>query len=303
MAYLGEIFALLTALCWVVGAVFFEYAGKRVGSLVVNLLRLWLAVLLLGLLCLASRGAFWPSDATGHVWRWMAISGALGFFLCDMCLFRAFVLAGARRAMLMLSLSPCFSAVLDLVRQEPFTGQMALGMVITLAGVMFVISRRAVKEESPHTIRDVRLGVILATLAALLQALGATTGKEGLRLPDGTQYNELAATFIRALAGASCFLVLILASGRVATVRKGLGDSRALLALSIGAVVGPVLGVTLFMASLARVPTSVTQTILATMPVLMLPIAHFVSGERITRGSAIGTMVAVIGVIVLSWKP
>lgn len=301
MPHLGEIFALLTALCWVIGANFFEFAGKRIGSLVVNVLRLWLAVVLLGGVCLITRHAFFPTDAPPHVWRWMTLSGAIGFFLCDMCLFRAFVLAGARRSMLLLSLSPCFSALLDLVRREPLTAQVAVGMLITLGGVMWVIRGRAVKEESPHSLRDVRIGVLLATLAALLQALGATTAKVGLRLPDGAPYNELAATFIRALAGASCFLVLILVTGRIGAVRKGVRDTPALLALSAGAVAGPVLGVSFFMASLARVPTSVTQTIIATMPVLMLPIAHYVNKERLTRTSIAGTFVAVIGVIVLVW--
>ena len=38
--YIGEIAALLTALCWTVTAMAFESAGKRVGALSLNLIRL-----------------------------------------------------------------------------------------------------------------------------------------------------------------------------------------------------------------------------------------------------------------------
>ncbi len=62
---------------------------------------------------------------------------------------------------------------------------------------------------------------------------------------------------------------------------------------------GPVIGVTLFLASLQRVQAGVTQTIIATIPALMLPIAYFQKHERITTGQIVGTFVAVGGVIVL----
>jgi len=58
----------------------------------------------------------------------------------------------------------------------------------------------------------------------------------------------------------------------------------------------------LFMASLSRTLPSVTQTILATMPVLMLPIAYFVRKEQITWKAVLGTITAVIGVAILCWK-
>jgi drug/metabolite transporter (DMT)-like permease len=103
------------------------------------------------------------------------------------------------------------------------------------------------------------------------------------------------------MVGAGCFTVLLLVSGRMRAVIDGTRNLRAMVLLTIGAVVGPVIGVTLFMASVQRVPTSVTQTILATMPILMLPIADYVYGERITRGAIAGTFVAVAGVVVLCW--
>jgi drug/metabolite transporter (DMT)-like permease len=295
---LGQLFAGLTAICWATSATMFEYAGRRIGSVVVNFLRLLIAVLMLGLVCTFTRGRFIPTDMPQHVLVWITISGLLGFFVCDMCLFRAFVLAGARRALLMLSLSPCFAAVLDVLIVNAPTPQMLLGMAITLAGVMYVISQRSSSHETPHSKRELRTGIALGVCAALFQALGASTADIALR----DDYDPLAATFVRASAGTVAFGLLILFTLRTRDVAAGTRDGRAMTALTIGALFGPVIGVTLFLASISRVQPSVTQTILATIPVIMLPIAHFSGRDRITGGAIVGTLIAVTGVIVLCWR-
>ncbi|MBC7784506.1 MAG: DMT family transporter [Burkholderiales bacterium] len=298
-AYLGEIYAGVAACCWVISATCFEAAGKRIGSLVVNLLRLLIAVALLGIICWIRRGTFLPVDAPPHVLWWIIVSGVIGFFLCDMCLFRALVLAGARRCMLMLSLAPCFAAVLDVASGEPPTARMWLGMAITLAGVMWAITQRSAEHETPHSRRELRIGVLLALSAALLQALGAKAAEIGLDLGNGNHYDAMAATFIRASAGAVCFALLIAATGRAASVLAGSRHPQTMLILTLGAIAGPVIGVTLFLASLARVQSSVTQTILATMPILALPVAYFFNKERISAQAIAGTILCVIGVMIL----
>ncbi|WP_224247165.1 DMT family transporter [Hyalangium gracile] len=296
---LGELFALVTACCWVASSFCFESAGRRMGSLVVNLVRLVLALGLLGMLCLVRRGMFLPLDAPASAWLWLSLSGVLGFFLSDMCLFRAFVLQGARRSMLMLSLAPVFAALLDvLVRRYPLSWFDLLGMTLTLAGVMWVTLERS-GSDAPHTRRDKRQGAVLALLAAVAQALGATTAAHGMRLEDGGQYDAMAATFIRAVAGAVCFGLLIAALGWGRRLMAGLKDRQAMIAVSCGAVMGPVLGVTFFLESLQHVQSGVTQTIASTVPVLMLPVVYFQRQERIGLRSISGACVAVAGVVVL----
>ena len=46
--YYGELAGLGTAICWTATSMFFEAAGKRIGSLSVNLIRLVIAFFLLG---------------------------------------------------------------------------------------------------------------------------------------------------------------------------------------------------------------------------------------------------------------
>ncbi len=298
---LGELFAFLTAICWVIAANFFELSGKRIGSLVVNVLRLSLAVVLLGLFGGLTRGVFWPVDMPQRVFLWITLSGFIGFFLCDMCLFRAYVLAGGRRSILMLALAPVFAALLDVMIGQPPTYQMVIGMLITVIGVVWVITGRQAANETTHSLRDIRRGAILGLAAAAFQAAGALTANIALGNSD-THYDPIATTQVRAAAGALSFVLLILLTGRGKTVVDGLKDTKAVVMLSVGCVFGPVIGVALFMASLSRVQPSVTQTILATMPIIMLPIAYFIRKERIHWQAALGTVTAVAGVVVLCWR-
>ena len=108
----GQLFAIATAVLWATSATVFTAAGRRIGSVNVNLLRLSIAAALLAALCHLGGGAL-PKDAPPHVWKWLLLSGLFGFFICDLCLFQAYVLIGARRSMLMLSLAPVVAAGLD----------------------------------------------------------------------------------------------------------------------------------------------------------------------------------------------
>ncbi|HJL49113.1 MAG TPA: EamA family transporter, partial [Polyangiaceae bacterium LLY-WYZ-15_(1-7)] len=91
MERIGELAALATAFCWVGSALFFAAAGERVGSLVVNLVRLVFAIVFLAALTTLTRGQPLPLDASAHAWAWLALSGLVGFAFGDLCLFRAFI--------------------------------------------------------------------------------------------------------------------------------------------------------------------------------------------------------------------
>ena len=98
--HIGEIASLLTAACWTMSAIFFEKAGRRVGSLSVNIIRIFLGILFLGTTTLFTRGMFFPMDATPYNWFWLGISGIVGFFLGDLFLFRSYLLIGSRTSQL-----------------------------------------------------------------------------------------------------------------------------------------------------------------------------------------------------------
>lgn len=86
-AHLGELAALTAALCWSLNSLAFEAAGRRVGSLAVNYLRIFVAFPLLTLTAWLTRGLALPLDAPPQAWLWLSISGLVGFVFGDIFLF------------------------------------------------------------------------------------------------------------------------------------------------------------------------------------------------------------------------
>ena len=62
----GEIAALLTALSWTATMLAFEAAGKRIGSLNVNFLRVAIAAVFLSVFGYLHRGLWWPGVERGR---------------------------------------------------------------------------------------------------------------------------------------------------------------------------------------------------------------------------------------------
>ncbi|MEG1543902.1 MAG: EamA family transporter, partial [Tannerellaceae bacterium] len=61
--YTGELISLGVALSWTATALCFEYASKRVGTLPLNIIRLALALGMLGVTLYCFTGAFVPMNA------------------------------------------------------------------------------------------------------------------------------------------------------------------------------------------------------------------------------------------------
>jgi len=295
---LGEIAAFGTALCWTSSSLAFSAAARRLGSLSLNLIRLWLAFVYLTAYCGLVRGRLLPLDATPSAWGWLAVSGLVGFVLGDLCLFRAFVLIGPRLSMLVSSLVPLFAATLGyFVLGERIGWLGLLGMGVTLVGVGWVVLERQGGGESGLSAVDRRVfgqGVLLALGGAVGQACGLVLSKVGMK-----SYDPFAATQIRVLAGIVGFSVIFTAVGWWRKTVEGLRDKRGMGYAAIGALVGPFLGVSLSLYSIQRTETGVAATIMATVPVLIIPAVVILRIEKPSVRSALGALVAVSGVAML----
>jgi drug/metabolite transporter (DMT)-like permease len=63
---------------------------------------------------------------------------------------------------------------------------------------------------------------------------------------------------------------------------------------------GQTVGVTCMQWALENTPTGIVTAIIATTPIVMLPLARDFEGEKFTTRSLIGGLVAVVGVIGLT---
>jgi drug/metabolite transporter (DMT)-like permease len=93
--------------------------------------------------------------------------------------------------------------------------------------------------------------------------------------------------------------VLVLASGRTGRVRALLRDPIAVRATTGAVVLGPVLGIWLSLVAVRHTKAGIAATLIATVPILILPLVRIFQGERITRRALWGAVVSVVGVAVL----
>jgi len=301
MTHLGEIAALGTACCWTVTSMSFEAAGKRVGSLAVNIIRLFMAFALLTAFGWLVRGLPLPTDATARAWAWLSISGLVGFCIGDLCLFRAFVLVGARTSMLVMSLVPPIAALTGwMILGEELTWRDLAGMALTVGGVAWVVLERAPtpeaadSDESKRRGRSRLWGVLLAFGGAAGQATGLVLSKEGMG-----SYDPFAATQIRVIAGSAGFCVLFTVIRAWPRVRAAFRSRAAMTRIGLGAFFGPFLGVSLSLLAVQNALAGVAATIMSIVPVLIIVPAVLVFREHLTARAVLGAVIAVSGVALL----
>ena len=296
--YTGQLAALGAASCWAVSALAFETAGKRIGALTLNLVRL---VIAFGFLCVGAgiaRGVPLPVDASPHAWLWLTVSGLVGFVFGDLCLFRAFLLIGSRLSMLLMSLAPVLTAVIGwLVLGETLTVRDFVGMTLTVTGIAWAVLERkrpVSAEGSPLPHRTPWAGIALGFGGALGQAGGLVFSKLGMG-----GYHAFAATQIRVIAGMAGYVALYFVLRWWPRVWPALRDRKALGFASVGAFFGPFLGVTLSLIAVRHTVAGVAASIMALTPVLIIPLVFFLRGERAGVGGLLGAIVAVAGVALL----
>ncbi len=295
--YYGELAGIGTAFCWTATSMFFEAAGKKIGSLSVNLIRLLLAFVFLGTVSWISRGLFLPLDAGLHNWLWLALSGIVGFTIGDLLLFQAFVVVGARISMLIMALSPPIAAISGwIILGETMDLRALMGMFITLSGIMMVILNRPAKaaDGRKNGIKNWfnnPLGLLLAFGGAAGQAIGLVLSKKGM-----ADYDVVASTHIRVMAGAVGFMIVFSFMKRWHKVFVAVKNKQAMLFTGGGAFFGPFLGVTLSLVAVKFTSAGIAQTLMSLTPVLIILPSVLIFKEKVSLREIAGAFVAVGGV-------
>jgi drug/metabolite transporter (DMT)-like permease len=212
------------------------------------------------------------------------------------------VLIGSRLAQLMLCLSPIVAAVLGRFMSgasENLGWIEGVGIVIALIGVAIVIGQKR-DGESHAQKREFQLGVWLAIVAACLYGLSLPVAKLGKTALEGEVIlSPLESNLIRIAGGLVLFYVFIPLTGRTRDTIAALKNAPAMGLMLLGAIAGPLVGVTALMASTRYLPSGVVATITALVPVTIIPLSMIVKKERVTVLAIVGSCVAVAGVIVL----
>lgn len=298
-SHLGEFAALLTTVFWTITALSFETASKRIGSMHLNLLRLGLASVLLSVFSFFHRGMFFPMDASMHNLTWLALSGLVGFVIGDFALFRAFIITGARVAMLMMTLAPVFAALAAWIILGEVMSLLSLSaMIITLAGIALVIFTRTagttagnVSAKGSYSITYPIKGLILGIIAAAGQGVGLVLSKYGMQ-----EYDSFSSSQIRVITGFIGFAILFFILGKFKELPASFRDGKAMKWLVVGSIFGPFLGVSFSLIAVQNTNAGIAQTIMSLVPVLIIPPAVLINKEKVTVREIIGAVIAVAGV-------
>jgi len=309
-AYAGPAAGLATSVLWSFTTLFFTAASRRLGATKVNALRILLAMCWLTLLHRLLSGV-WVPAASHHQLVLLALSGLVGLSLGDWALFTAYVSIGPRLTALLSTTAPIFAALFAwLTLGETLSGLSWLGMVVTIAGVAWVVFERPARGAYVMPARW-GSGVILAVLAAACQAGGYLLSKAGMGhgwLPEAARMAPLDATLIRMVFAAVFVLPMLLwlaARRRTGPPPGMIQTDRAArragyLFMVGGSIVGPTLGIWMSLIAADKAPLAVAQTLCSLSPVFILPLVMWIHRERVSVRAALGALIAVGGVVLLS---
>ncbi len=286
-ALFGEIAAVLTAVCWSFGSLLFTAAGRRIGSVAVNQIRLWFALLFLLIIHFLVFGSPFPVHAGNAAFFWLGLSGFIGYVLGDSMLFESFVLIGARIAMLLMTLVPIFSSILGYLFLGESLSFVEVGAVVVTVGAIGWVVAEPKREEStehPHY----TIGVLMGIGGALGQALGLLFAKNGL----AGGFSPISANLIRVSVAAIAIGIISIFRGRFIGYFRGLKQRPVLVQLMGASFLGPVLGVVLSLAAIAYTKIGIASTLMSLSPLFLIPLSRLFFREHVSLRAIIGTGIA-----------
>ena len=292
---MGELAALVTSVCWTFTGIFFTFAGRQVGSVVVNRTRLVFAVLFLTVTHQVVAGYPLPLDAEPERWFWLGLSGIIGLVIGDAALFQAFVLIGPRISTLMMALVPVISTMLAWVTlNERLNTPQLIAVGLTVGGIAWVVLERG-NGTTPGGERRYGWGILFGLVGAVGQAVGLITAKKGL----AGGFSPLSGVLIRMVIAMAVLWTFTALRGQVRPSLRALRNRRALAAIAGGAIVGPFLGVWSSLIAVSLTDVGIASTLMALPPVFLLPVGRWLYHERITARAVLGTGMAMAGVAMI----
>jgi drug/metabolite transporter (DMT)-like permease len=279
---------------------------RAVGAARANLGRLLVAAVVLGLFAHTVGRGF----ASASLW-WFVLSGVIGMGLGDLGVYAALPLLGSRITVLM---TQCLAAPLAALGEwlwlgTRLTGAQVLWGAVILAGVAVAITP---SRSSPPRVRVRPIGFLFGFVAACGQGFGALVSRKGVLVADAAGEAAHNATFginaayHRILAGVAFVALWYLvrrALGkrpRLAASKQSEDGRRGFFWMLANGLAGPVAGVGSYQWALATTPSGIVLPIVATAPLLSIPIAFWLEGDRPTRRAIVGGVIAVAGCAALA---
>ncbi|HUJ44768.1 MAG TPA: DMT family transporter [Opitutaceae bacterium] len=295
--------AFLTALFFAGNAVCARRAALHYGGTEGNFLRLLFAFAVLGAWAHAA-----GQGVGGGAFAWFFVSGAVGFGLGGLTMFHALPLIGSNLSMLIVQ---CGSAVAGALIEWLWLGaqlsatQAGLA-ILTLTGVAIGLMGSIGPIRAQPVPRDFARGILLAVISACAQGGGAVISRKAFAVlrTNGFFMDGATSAYQRALGGLAVGALALVAVRRwPALQRKPPLATERVPAMAVppwawtifNALLGPVLGVTCYQWALRTNPAGLVLPIVATAPLLTVPVARALERSRPGPRYWLGAVLAVLG--------
>ncbi|MDB5203534.1 MAG: hypothetical protein JWQ27_2943 [Ferruginibacter sp.] len=308
---MGLIIALLAAVCWAISVFPFTLAARKMSVASMNMFRLLLAIILVGLSALLIEpGSILSIFSTEYLqaWLWLGLSGVIALGIGDYLSYHMYTILSPRYGTVLTTLAPAGALFFGyFLLNESINGIGITGIAITITGMIFMSLGRKERAAIPdHGHGSIGKGIVFGVLGALCSGAGLAFSKKGFLLQTGTGFPVAPVTggFIRFfVAGILVFTVMLLRN-KIGTNWKNLRSQpvRSLGTAALGVLFGPLLAVSFAMLAIQYIDVAVAQTIFSLVPVIALLISHFVYKEKISKAAAGGILLALTGVLVLIWR-
>lgn len=292
--FIGEVAALGAALLWAASSVVYGILGQKLSPLWLNLSKGIIAIAMILLTLLITSPVLPP---IGWVpLGGLLLSGVIGIGLGDTAYFTTLNYLGARRTLLMETLAPPFAALLAWgFLGEVLSLQAWFGIGLTLLGIAWVITERATGSvvTHAHPLRGLGWGI----LSAMGQAVGSVLARSAL---VNSEISPLWSALIRLVGATVCIGVLLgLVRWRSPQAARTPAWSKRLVGAMILTAFGSTyLGLWLQQTSLKFSPVGISQTLIGTSPLFVIPLA-LAMGEKVSWRSLFGVLIAIAGVAIL----
>ena len=301
MKYIGEIISLGVACSWTIAALASEIGSRRLGVFVMNVWRMGMALLFSALLMFFIFGSPYPVYASHVTWGWLLLSGFVGYFFGDWCLFNCYLSIGSRYGQLFMTLAPMFTALSAwMMLGQSLSWSTLLAMAVTLTGISISVLSRG--EHHKISVSLPTKGIFYGIGAALGQGLGLVLSKIGLDhyvadvpvevLASFEDYLPFGSNMIRCVAGFACFTLWLFLRGEASSFRTSIHDRRGLTAMMIAVFSGPFIGVGFSLMAVQYTAAGIAATLMALTPILILWPSRWLFGQRITVRNVIGAIIS-----------
>ncbi|MEA5580823.1 DMT family transporter [Nodularia harveyana UHCC-0300] len=268
--------------------------GQQIPPLRLNVIKGIVAIALL-IFTILLTGESLPTAAPMPILL-LCLSGVVGISWGDTAFLGALNYLGARRVLLLGTLSPPLTAIFAMIwLQESLTITAWGGILITTLGVAWVVTERVPgsSDDSPHLWRGISLGL----LAAIANAIGTVISRVAFSTGSVT---SLWAALLRLGAAQLILFAWISLPHRnpPALSSSSRQPGKIIFATCFAAFTGTYLGIWLQQTAIKFTAAGIASTLLQTSPLFVIPVA-ICMGEKVSWRAIAGVIIAIIGITLL----